>query len=405
MSRDAPARRSRGWRRSWSAVALLATAPMCSALAATDATAAGEPTRAALGSVACPSRTLCIAVGSIAGINDSHPSKPLIMQGDGTRWTRMNVAAPVGSTNVAIGGVACTSTTHCFAVGGSATSSNSQPLIEAWDGAHWAVVPGPAGLPATSTGLGAVSCPTATSCFAIGRATTSTSATAVATHWDGTRWMPLISLARPAGATSAYLAGISCATSTSCFTVGTYLTKQDIKALVYRWNGLRWSIVDGPTFAGRAYPDLRGVSCPSVTSCYIAGSISTRYGIKSVRRVIEHWDGTRWTLTSFPKPSFPSTFDVFTGVSCSSTTSCMAVGYIERGHTFTFTERWDGVHWKVVASPSADAVWSELDAVACAAATSCAAVGITYDFDTKPLAEQWNGTRWAITFAPPQITS
>lgn len=103
-----------------------------------------------------------------------------------------------------------------------------------------------------------------------------------------------------------------------------------------------------------------------------------------------------------------------TGVSCSSTTSCMAVGWFQGSvpgtsayEQQTLTESWNGTTWAVVHSPtpgpSSDG--AVLNAVSCASSSNCMAVGdrlVTrtqtggiYVVD-KPLAEAWNGHKWSV---------
>lgn len=402
MGRDRHGGRSRRGRASCLATAALAFAIMGGMLApVAPVEAAGEPTRGALSGIACTSTTLCIAVGSISSINTS-ASQVLIMRWDGSNWTRVPVANPAGATYPSLTSISCPSATRCFAVGSYSNGTDNRTLIEHWDGNRWSVAASPNLTTPGSTLLSSVSCPSTTSCFAVGYTINAKANTAVVTHWNGTSWS-IAPLVRPAGASIVFLSGISCPSATRCFAAGTYEDKhQDIKPLIYRWNGLGWKIMAGPTFAGRAYPALNDIACPTPTSCYIAGSITTRYGIRTTRRVIEHWDGTRWSLTNFPLPKYPSTWDVLVGVSCVNDTSCIAVGYIERGPAITVAERWDGTHWKVVPSPNQDAQWTELDRVACPAATSCTAVGRYEQNESKPLAQQWDGARWSTTFAPPQ---
>ena len=65
----------------------------------------------------------------------------------------------------------------------------------------------------------------------------------------------------------------------------------------------------------------------------------------------------------------------------------------------TLIERWNGVRWLEVASPSAgDAV---LSAVTCLSATDCTAVGY---HDSGPLIERWNGRSWSVVANPYHFT-
>jgi hypothetical protein len=64
----------------------------------------------------------------------------------------------------------------------------------------------------------------------------------------------------PSGTHDGGLAGVSCPNATSCFAVGQDATK------VEYWNGNSWSIMTLPNPTR-----LVGVSCASTTSCFAVG--------------------------------------------------------------------------------------------------------------------------------------
>ena len=97
-------------------------------------------------------------------------------------------------------------------------------------------------------------------------------------------------------------------------------------------------------------------------------------------------------------------------VSCTSASSCVAVGTFlgsvqgtKAFDNFTLAENWNGTTWTVVPSPSPKlpGQGAELNSVSCTSSTSCMAVGETLVFHEPggyfiphPLAEAWNGTTW-----------
>jgi len=91
--------------------------------------------------VACTSATWCVAVGETsAGEGDSHP---LVDMWDGHLWSQAETVPIAGY--VFLSDVSCASQKWCMAVGtawASASSSTSQPLVEAWDGSSWSSVSG-----------------------------------------------------------------------------------------------------------------------------------------------------------------------------------------------------------------------------------------------------------------------
>jgi hypothetical protein len=74
---------------------------------------------------------------------------------------------------------------------------------------------------------------------------------------------------------------------------------------------------------------LNGISCTSATSCTAVGSYQssnfTTFG--AFLTVAEVWDGTSWTLRSTPNPSMSD--DLLRGVSCGASQTCLAAGQTE----------------------------------------------------------------------------
>jgi hypothetical protein len=113
--------------------------------------------------VSCVSANACMAVGFTQG----GPGATLAESWDGSRWSVLHTPSP-GSTGSALYGVSCVLDHLCTAVGAAGNSSGASiPLVEAWDGTRWAVVPTPS--PGTTNRtLNGVSCPGTTSCTAAG---------------------------------------------------------------------------------------------------------------------------------------------------------------------------------------------------------------------------------------------
>jgi hypothetical protein len=59
---------------------------------------------------------------------------------------------------------------------------------------------------------------------------------------------------------------------------------------------------------------------------------------------VEKWNGTSWVIVTSPSPS-GSFWSVLNGVSCSSRTACIAVGYSLDGsnNQSMLAEAWNGV--------------------------------------------------------------
>ncbi len=373
------------------AVALLAVAAMVSG---STAGAAAQPPSALATSavtvgtsellgVACPSALTCFAVGYTTS-----PNFAVIERWNGTSWSVVqgpNSASPVGGV---LSAVACQSVSSCFAVGGT--------LIERWNGTKWSVVKGANLYPGWSGYLGGVSC-TSTFCLAVGGQSGGGSSKTLVERWNGTMWSVLMS-PYATGPSSPFLTSVSCRTTSLCFAAGYYtaLTGRK-KTLLERWDGTSVSYVVPSLNAASGDSYLKGVSCPTTTSCVAVGYFfdATVFPIGEGSTWVERWNGTSWSFESSPNTSFASQLR---GVSCFGATMCLAVGsrMITNVSPGPLVERWNGTGWLVISSPKGG-IRSELNAVKCASTTICFAVGHSSggptDQNTTWIA-RWNGTSW-----------
>jgi hypothetical protein len=267
---------------------------------------------ASLSGVSCPTATDCMAVGTAS--NKSGAQLALIEQWNGTRWAIQSVPNPQFTNQSFLNGVSCSTETACTAVGQFNTSTGGQfTLTERWNGKSWTVQ----STPITAKGpseLNGVSCPSATTCIAVGDY--GTHFISLIERWDGKSWA-IQSTPKPVG----YPQSVSCSSSTACIAVGA----QDVE----RWDGTSWTIQTSTITLADPY----GVSCPSTTLCVAVGSQGS-----SSLTLAEEWNGEIWSAQSTASPS--DTFNGLAGVDCSSSTRCTAVGSYENssGHYLTLAE-------------------------------------------------------------------
>ena len=181
------------------------------------------------------------------------------------------------------------------------------------------------------------------------------------------------------------LLGVSCVTPDDCVVVGEYGNSK-LNPLVESWNGGNWSIVPSPTPADGG--TFVSVSCPKPAYCAAVGNYQTASG--GNKNLAEIWNGTRWSITPIPNKPVAN----LNGVSCSSSTSCMAVGSYSKNHKGdTLVESWNGKLWKFVPSPSIPEVsFDPLAGVSCVSSSRCVAVGNA----NMSLVEVWNGKTWSV---------
>jgi hypothetical protein len=206
-------------------------------------------------SVDCQSATSCVAVGNFG-------SGPLSLVWNGSEWLT-RPAVGIAGDDGQLAGISCPSTSDGVAVGEAFDHRTYAPLAEQWNGANWAHggLIAAQGTPLRRTRcpsdalcyyssgsiLSAISCPSLTSCVAVGSNGT-TGAPFVATE-DGV-W----TLGRAPGVPGKDVnwLGVSCWSPSGCMAVGWANSRGPDAALAERWNGREWTL-EGPLDVPSAY--------------------------------------------------------------------------------------------------------------------------------------------------------
>ena len=301
-----------------------------------------------------------------------------------------------------MGSVSCPSATTCVAVGNALNSAGVGTAVAlVRDGTRWRLQTAPAPAGATASGLSGVSCAAADACTAVGAYTSQTGQVLnMAQQWNGTSWH-LQAIPSPGGTSSSRLFTISCTAASACTAVGEYFSSSAgaTLPLAERWNGSRWAIQATPSPASTTLAGLQAVSCTAADACAAVGSTYSPEGIAVT--LAEFWNGTDWTIQPTPNPA-GATDSGFSAVSCTSPQACTATGNYEASSSLTLAERWNGTNWTIQPTPNpAGTASAVLNGVSCTSARACTAVG----FDIGPheyraLAEHWNGTNWTIQPTP-----
>jgi hypothetical protein len=140
------------------------------------------------------------------------------------------------------------------------------------------------------------------------------------------------------------------------------------------------------------------VSCTSSSSCTAVGFASngTANQIEG-----ETWDGTNWSVTPTP-PSPGSEDNQLLGIDCTSTSSCTAVGFsadsVETDQALI--ETWNGIAWALTPTPTVAAP-TVLGSVSCGQPGQCVAVGDSRTGQSfQNLVETLNRGTWSLTRSP-----
>ena len=249
-----------------------------------------------------------------------------------------------------------------------------------------------------------VSCSAPAECTAVGYYRNSLGVMTLAERWNGTEWS-IQSTPNPSGSKESLLLGVSCSSSASCTAVGTYEAhgRNEEAPLIEHWNGTEWSIQAAPNHGEPFRSVLYSVSCTSSTACIAVGDYEESSSPYNYDTLAERWNGTEWTLQSTPNPSGrtgESNYLTVSGVSCTASNACTAVGWyatkgFEEGKTI-LAERWNGTEWTIQSTPMPAESSGQLHDVSCTSSTACTAIGFYgKGSEAGNLTENWNGTAWS----------
>jgi hypothetical protein len=251
-------------------------------------------------------------------------------------------------------------------------SYDTSALIEHWNGSVWAVVPNPG-----SNELTGVAPVSSNNVWAVGDSGGQT----LAEHWNGSTWSVIPS--PNVGTYHNYFTGVSAVSSSNVWAVGWYYNDTDTvyQTLIEHWDGTIWSIVPSPS-PGTPFNNLNGVAAISSNDVWAVGNAYTT--------LIEHWDGFSWSVVTSPNVGTHS--NELYGVTAISSSDMWAVGYYDNGTAFqTLVEHWNGSTWSVVTSPNVGTNENQLNGVAAISSSDVWGVGY-YDNGTafQTLVERYN---------------
>lgn len=289
----------------------------------------------------------CVAVGQAF----TSPDDPvqLVATGNANGFSPLSTRNPKGTTFSVLDDVSCVSISFCLLVGDAGTSRPTargrvflpHSTVYRWNGRGLTAMTVPAPAHARVSELAGVSCPTATSCMAVGGYARTSGGTLLpySALWAGGGWhiktAPLIG-----GAKVTLFEAVSCAAAANCVAVG-YSQKARTSAFAMRYAAGGWH---RQQVAPAAKSMFFSVSCPQVTMCVAVG----RHGSRSLAQA---WNGSRWTVQTVPVTPAPLSTDTLFHVSCVSTTACTAVGYRhDPASKFSFRTLalgWNGAKWSI----------------------------------------------------------
>lgn len=317
--------------------------------------------------------------------------KTLIEQRNGSQWNI--VSSPNATGHSYLTGVSTLSSTNAWAVGRYYDQANSRyrTLLEFWNGSQWSALLGPnTGI--HSNYLNGVAVVAANDAWAVGDwydGATAANRTLIL-HWNGTAWSAANS--PNTGAGDNVLTSVTAVAANDVWAVGTYNNGTADRTLALHWNGSTWSTVSTPNANGSTSDNrLMSVTAVAANDVWAVG----RYydiALGKDHTLILHWNGTAWSIATSQNASASN--NVLNGVEKVSSNNVWAVGnYYDLNVSAyrTLIEHWNGTAWSVIVSPNTGTSFNDLYSVAVVAPSDVWAVG-NYDggTDDRTLTERYN---------------
>jgi hypothetical protein len=239
-------------------------------------------------------RSICIAVGDSQG-----GAGPLLMETwNGAKWTLRTARIPGGARSTYPGAVSCHFATFCVVVGESYSSIPGTPamLLARWNGTSFTAMKAAVPVGAANVTLNDISCPSAMMCAAAGFSTNSSGAGAFgfAEMWNGKSWAA-DKMAAPKG--GAILYGVSCRADSSCVAVGSAGPSTATTATALSYNGKGWTSQKVPGPGTGKSSDFFGVNCLRANPCVAIGEIIASRAA-TISPLGGLWNGSSWRLVA-----------------------------------------------------------------------------------------------------------
>jgi hypothetical protein len=309
---------------------------------------------------------------------------PRMKNWDGKTWTNSRRMAGPHSWMT---GIDALSSRDAWAVGYGTDhdhGTGTHSLTIHWNGSRWRVVDSGGTGQDQETVVWAVSMASSDDVWAVGWDTGGEEGplTAVIKHWDGGTWKQVCS------PVEGYLYAVTAIAADDVWIAGQIGSGSEF----LHWDGSTWATMP----AAGSIAHLDAISPNDVWA------VGSRYRGNEVDTLAEHWDGTSWTIVSTPNPG-GATGTEFVSVSASSPEDVWAAGYTIRESYYpgtTIIEHWDGTTWSVIPSPSPGHTWNGLTGISADSATDAWAAG-TYSNDPDPdkgktLLLHWDGATWTV---------
>jgi hypothetical protein len=258
----------------------------------------------------------------------------------------------------------------------------------------WSIVPS-ANPGSSGNSLYAVSAVSANDVWAVGdKGQNNYSDATLIEHWNGCGW---VDVASPSPGESYHaLRGVTAISSDDVWAVGSFQNIGSHQTLMEHWDGTNWSVVPSPNY-GTLDNDLTAISAVSANDLWAVGYYLNN-GNGQFQTLVEHWDGTQWSLASTPIPSMWNS--ALYAVAAISNNDVWVVGdyrVSQDGPISTLAAHWDGSSWSIVPSPNPGADTNYLYGITALGTSDVWAAGSA---NGRTLTVHWDGVRWDVVPSP-----
>jgi hypothetical protein len=301
--------------------------------------------------------------------------------------TFQQLPLPVAGKGETPAAVAASSPSDGWVVGTFTTNPGTTffTLTEHWNGSSWTVVPSPNLSASGVNQLLAVADISPTDAWAVGQMV-DTATHPLVIHWNGRAWTVFPTAPDPGGSAQYFTAVRGLAANDVWMTGQHFVAGVGEVSFIEHFDGSAWHIVPTPS----VFSPLNALAPVSAKDVWAAGGAS-----------LLHWDGSSWVLVSgAPTPAGATTI---TSLAAVSSNDVWAVGVTRQfgrhGKSFQLIEHWNGTSWSLVASPPA-AQGSELTSVAAVSTRDVWAAGFLTLPDGSTAIQHWDGTSWSLLAVP-----
>ena len=276
---------------------------------------------------------------------------------NGTSWTAFPVPMISGTASELMG-VFDISPTEAWAAGNiNIGLANPNQVILHWNGTAWSVVPGPPFETGDQPSIFTMTGTSGTDIWAIGDllADGGNLLTGLFEHFDGEKWTASLG-----GEGIPFINNSSADATNDVWAVGYDAAVIDEDStLAMHFDGTSWSTVSTPN-VGSGNNTLEGVVALAPNNVWAVGYSTPEPPPQSpaTLTLIEHFDGTSWSVVPSPNvgPANSYQSNRLFGITANSPTDIYAFGsYFASdgsGHQMTLLEHWDGTSWTILPSPN-----------------------------------------------------